>query len=175
MRAHNLIIINTGNGKGKTTAALGLMWRALGHGLSCAVVQFIKKDPGRFGEYQFAVKQQVDWFTYGEGFTWDQEDQGPSAEAAREGWEFVKQAILDRKYDLLILDEFTYPVNEAWLQEHDVVMWLENHRDILPHLVITGRNASQQLMSLGNIVTEMKEITHCFSRQGIPAQKGIEF
>ncbi len=171
----NLILINTGNGKGKTTAALGQLWRALGHGMKCGVIQFIKQYPQQFGEYLFATRQDVEWAAFGEGFLWEQATLSSSRERSRKGWEFAKQVILEKRYDMLLLDEFTFPVNHKWIAEEEVITWLTDHRDILPHLIITGRKASKGLIGIGDTVTEMKEVRHCFSQQGIAAQKGIEY
>lgn len=175
MKADNLIILYTGNGKGKTTAALGLMWRALGHGMKCGVVQFIKKDSQRCGEYLFAQQQRIEWNTFGEGFTWLQKDPGPSREAAQRGWKWVTQVITEKRYDLLILDEFTYPLHENWISEDEVIQWLLSHREKLPHIVITGREASPYLIQISDIATEMQELQHCFSTSSTRAAKGIEF
>lgn len=171
----NLIIINTGNGKGKTTAALGQLWRALGHGLNCGVIQFIKQYPQQFGEYMFACSAQVEWTAFGEGFLWEQSSLTSSRERSRNGWEYAKEKILEGRYNMLLLDEFTFPINHKWIAEEEVITWITEHRDIIPHLIITGRKASRGLISIGDIVTEMKEVKHCFSQQGIAAQKGIEY
>ena len=175
MKLSKRIIIYTGNGKGKTTAALGLVWRALGHELRCGVIQFIKQHPHRFGEYRFAQRQGVSWYSFGEGFIWDQEDPHVSRETSIRGWEFFTQLVGQSQYDLLVLDEFSYPIHENWLDEQEVLRWLQIHREGLPHLVITGRNMPQGLMDLADTVTSMDEIKHGFSLQGTPAQRGIEY
>lgn len=175
MEKQNLVIVHTGNGKGKTTAALGLVWRSLGHGSRCAVVQFVKQHPERFGEYQFARSQGVVWETFGDGFVREYADHAASRKKALEGWEYVRRAVEQSQFDLLVLDEFTYPLQQRWLDEAEVLEWFRLHRGILPHLVITGRGASVQLIEAADIVTEMKEVKHCFSLQGTAAQRGIEY
>lgn len=174
MHKDGLIIIYTGNGKGKTTASLGLIFRALGYGKRCCVVQFMKEKPERFGEYQFACSVGVSWYSFGKGFTWEQDELGPSREEAKKGWLFVQQAITDGVWDVLVLDEFTYPLQEGWLDEDEVIAWLRENRMPGCCTVITGRRASHKLMALGDIVTEMHEIKHSF-QAGMPAQEGIEY
>ncbi len=169
-----LYIIYTGDGKGKTTASLGLIFRALGYGKRCCMVQFMKEKPERFGEYHFARSAGVSWYAFGKGFTWNQKDLGPSIEEAMKGWLFVQQAITDGMWDVLVLDEFTYPLQEGWLNEHEVVTWLGAHRRPGSCTIITGRKASEKLIALGDIVTDMHEIKHSF-KMGIPAKKGIEY
>ncbi len=175
MKRQKRLIIYTGNGKGKTTAALGQVWRALGHDLHCGVIQFIKHHPHRFGEYRYAQRQGVSWYSFGEGFTWDQQDPDISRATSFRGWEFFTQLVSEGQFDLLVLDEFSYPFHQLWLSEQEVCRWLKLHRELLPHLVITGRDMPRGLIELADTVTSMDEVKHGFSLHNMPAQRGIEF
>jgi cob(I)alamin adenosyltransferase len=168
------VLLYTGNGKGKTTAALGLVLRAWGQGLRPCVVQFIKDTRGRWGETIAAERLGIAWHTFGEGYTWRSEDLARDRATAKEAWAFAQALIVSGAYDLIVLDEFTYPVRFGWLDADEVVTWLREHRPAALHLVITGRDADPRLVELADLVTEMCEIKHPFST-GVPAQPGIEF
>ena len=170
-----LVIVNTGNGKGKSTSAFGVLLRAWGRGFRVCVVQFIKAETGQWGEIKAAKKLGIDWFTTGDGFTWTSKDMDETVARARNGWEIAREKILSRKYDLVILDEFTYTMHFGWLETTRVIEWLKANKPEDLHLVITGRDAPQALMDYADLVTEMREVKHPFSTQGIQAQPGIEF
>jgi cob(I)alamin adenosyltransferase len=171
---HGLIILYTGKGKGKTTAALGLVLRAWGHGLRCCVIQFIKSERGRWGETLAAQRLGIAWHTLGLGFTWQSENLDVDRARAQEAWALAQAEIQSCAHDLVVLDEFTYPLRFGWLDPANVVAWLRSHRPADLHLVITGRDAVDELVDLADLVTEMRAIKHPFDR-GVAAQRGIEF
>ncbi|MFM8322818.1 MAG: cob(I)yrinic acid a,c-diamide adenosyltransferase [Chloroflexota bacterium] len=169
-----LVIVHTGDGKGKTTAALGLLLRAWGRGFHCCVIQFMKAETGQWGEVKAARKLGIEWHTEGDGFTWTSKDLQESAARAVHGWELARQKILTPGYDLLVLDEFTYPLHFGWLDPAEVVAWLQANKPPALHLVITGRDAPQALVDYADLVSESKEIKHPY-HSGVKAQAGIEF
>jgi len=169
-----LLIVHTGDGKGKSTAAFGMLLRAWGRGMRVCVIQFIKASTGQWGEIKAAKKLGIEWYTSGDGFTWLSKDLNKTADFARRGWELAKEKITSRNYDLIILDEFTYPLIYQWLDANEVIEWLAYHRPKDLHLVITGRSAPEVLIAQADLVTEMKQIKHPYL-QGIPGQVGVEF
>ncbi len=172
--AHGLVLLHTGHGKGKTTAALGLLLRAWGQGLRPCVIQFIKSERGRWGEALAARRLGIEWHTLGEGFTWVAADLEPSIRKAREGWALAQELMASDAYDLLVLDEFTYPLKFGWIDAGEAAAWIRAHKPPRLHLVITGRDAPEELVQLADLVTEMVNIKHPFD-QGVRAQRGIEF
>lgn len=171
---HGLVIVHTGNGKGKTTAALGTLFRAWGRGLNVSVIQFIKHETGNWGEVQAAHKLGLDWHAMGDGFTWLSKDIAKTTDKAREAWAFAQEKIRNGAYDLVILDEMTYTFHKGWLDVSEVIAWLKEHKPPELHLIITGRDAPPELIEYADLVTEMREIKHPYTR-GIKAQPGIEF
>lgn len=169
-----LLIINTGDGKGKTTAALGMVLRAWGRGFRICVIQFIKAETGQWGEIKAAKKLGIEWHTTGDGFTWLSKDMDETTARALHGWEIAKEKITSGQYDLIVLDEFTYTMVYNWLDADQVMEWLRLNRPSNLHLVITGRSAPDALIQQADLVTEMKVIKHPYE-QGITAQPGIEF
>jgi cob(I)alamin adenosyltransferase len=169
-----LLIVNTGDGKGKTTASLGMVLRAWGRGFRVCVVQFIKAETGKWGEVKAAEKLGIEWHVSGDGFTWLSKDIGETTARALHGWEIAKQKISSAEYDLIVLDEFTYPLKYGWLNTSEVIEWLKANRPPSLHLVISGRYAPADLVKYADLVTEMKVIKHPYD-QGIKAQPGIEF
>jgi len=169
-----LLIVFTGNGKGKTTAALGLAFRALGHGFKTCVIQFIKGS-WKYGELESArrFEEIMDFHVMGRGFTWKSEDFEQDRQAALEAWAFAKQTISSGKYRVVILDELTYLVKLNIIDEKEIVDVLTGKPADL-HVVVTGRNAPASLIDAADLVTEMRPIKHPFEA-GIKAQKGIEF
>jgi cob(I)alamin adenosyltransferase len=174
MAKKGLVIVNTGNGKGKSTAAFGLLLRAWGRGLRVCVVQFIKSETGKWGEIKAAQKLGIDWFTTGDGFTWTSKDMDETVARAIAGWEIAKEKITSGNYDVIVLDEFTYAMHFAWLDTNQVIEWLKVNKPAELHLVITGRNAPVELIEYADLVTEMTEVKHPY-QQGILAQAGVEF
>lgn len=171
-----LVIVNTGNGKGKTTAALGVMTRAWGRKMRIGVLQFLKNENARFGEIKAAEQMGgIDWISTGDGWTWTSQDMDETEAKAKHGWQIAQERIASGNYDLLILDEFTYPLHYGWLDTPAVIEWLKVNKPPLLHLIITGRYAPQALIDYADLVTEMREIKHPFQGQGIRAQAGIEY
>ncbi len=171
-----LVIVNTGNGKGKSTAAFGVMTRAWGRNLRVCVIQFIKNENARYGEIKAAERMGgIDWISSGDGFTWTSKDMAETVARARHGWDIAKERIASGNYDLVILDEFTYTLVYNWLDTAEVIDWLAANKPDMLHLIITGRSAPAALIEFADLVTEMREIKHPFNEQGIKAQPGIEF
>jgi cob(I)alamin adenosyltransferase len=172
-RNQGLVIVNTGNGKGKTTAALGLLLRASGQGLRVAMFQFIKAKSGNWGEQRAGRTLGVEIVPLGSGFTWTSDDLERDRGLAREGWEQCRAAIESGDYDLVILDEITYCFTFDWLDLEEILDVLRR-RPEGQHVVLTGRDAPQELIDFADLVTEMREIKHPYAA-GVKAQKGIEF
>lgn len=168
-----LVIVYTGNGKGKTTAALGMVVRALGRGLSVCVVQFIK-GKWKTGERLFAENLPgLEFHVMGRGFTWESEDLSRDRAAARAAFQKSKESLASGKHALVVLDELTYCVNYGFLSVAEVVSALADRARGV-HVVVTGRNAPAELVDLADLVTEMRVIKHPFER-GVPAQLGVDF
>jgi cob(I)alamin adenosyltransferase len=169
----SLVVVNTGNGKGKTTAALGVLLRAWGRGYNVCMLQFIKSTTSNYGENRAAKKIGKEIISLGGGFTWLSKDIEKDKGLARELWEQCKAKIASGEYDIVVLDEFTYPLAYGWLPTEDVIAFLRE-RPERTHVIITGRDAPQELIDYADLVTEMHEVKHPF-QQGIKAQPGIEF
>jgi cob(I)alamin adenosyltransferase len=169
-----LIIVHTGPGKGKTTAALGMVFRALGHGMRIGIVQFIK-GARLSGEALFAreLSGRVEFFALGEGFTWETQDRERDRAAAERAWDKACALMADPCYDMVVLDELNIVLRDETLPLGRVLEALQQKRPAL-HVVITGRGARPELIELADLVTEMKLVKHPF-RKGIKAQRGIEF
>jgi len=170
-----LVIVNTGNGKGKTTAALGVLMRARGRKLRLGGIQFFKHATANFGELRTARELGIELTPMGDGFTWTSRDMDETQAKALHGWEVAKERIASGSYDVFLLDEFTYVMHFGWLDAAQVVAWIAANKPPMMHLIITGRDAPQALIDLAELVTEMREIKHPFKDQGIRAQPGIEF
>jgi cob(I)alamin adenosyltransferase len=168
-----LLIVNTGDGKGKTTAALGLLVRAAGYDLSIGMFQFIKSAETRYGEHVAAERLGVDIVPLGDGFTWLSENIADDRALAERGWARVSEAISEGTFDVLILDELTYCLKFGWLDEASVIAALTS-RPAWMHVVVTGRDASPALIDAADLVTEMRLVRHPYREQGIAAQPGIE-
>ena len=168
-----LVIVNTGKGKGKTTAAMGVLVRAWGRGMKEIMFQFIKHSSANFGEQRAAQKMGIEMRAMGDGFTWRSKDLDQSADLAREQWEECKPVIASGDYDVIVLDEFTYPMHYGWVDTAEGIDALNARPDML-HVIITGRNAPEALVEYADLVTEMNVIKHPY-HEGIKAQPGIEF
>jgi cob(I)alamin adenosyltransferase len=169
-----LLIVHTGKGKGKSTAAFGMVFRAIGHGFKVGVVQFVKGAWGT-GERDILENypEQVTIKAMGEGFTWDTQDRQRDIAAARAAWEMAKEMITDPGYKMVLLDELNIVLRYEYLPLEEVLEVLRNKpRDL--HVIVTGRNAREELIEIADLVTEMTEIKHPF-RSGVKAQPGIEF
>ena len=171
-----LLMVNTGDGKGKTTASIGLLVRAAGRGLKCCMIQFMKSKTDRYGEHESLEKLGIEVHTMGAGFTWDTKDRTVDIETSRETWELCRSKMATGDYDLLVFDEIVYVLDYKFLDLDEVLSEIKKVREEQPHLhiVMSGRNAPQALVDAADLVTEMKEIKHPF-HAGIYAQQGIEF
>jgi cob(I)alamin adenosyltransferase len=171
-----LIIVHTGDGKGKSTAAFGLALRAQGrthvHGKQVRIFQFMKVPTARFGEHRMFEQIGVPIEGLGDGFSWKSKDLDHSAQLARDGWARAKATILDGEHFLVVLDEITYPLIYGWLPLDDVLQTLQSRpKDV--HVCLTGRRCPPEIIELADTVTEMTLVKHAF-KAGIPAQRGIE-
>jgi cob(I)alamin adenosyltransferase len=172
-RVPSLVIVNTGDGKGKSTAAFGIVMRALAREWRVAVVQFLKSGAWRTGEEKIARQLGVDWFAIGEGFTWDSKDLTEDQAVAGAAWQHAKDLIAGGEHRLVVLDEITYPMNWGWIDPADVVGAIRD-RPSTVNVVATGRDAPGALVDLADTVTEMRNIKHAYDR-GIVAKKGIDY
>lgn len=168
-----LFLIHTGNGKGKSTAAFGLLARALGHGLKAVVVQFIKSRSDTGEEAFFKQSPNVTWHVMGDGFTWETQNAEQDKQTAEAAWALVKQALQDPAIDLIILDEFTYTLKYGWLALEDILSAIQQ-RPAMQHLVVTGRGAPAGLVEIADTVSEIALVKHAF-QAGVQAMPGIEF
>ena len=170
-----LIIVHTGNGKGKTTAALGMVLRSLGHGYKVAIIQFIK---GAWEPAEKAVLEkwqgQLQFHAMGEGFTWETQDRERDTEKAIAAWEKALEYIIDPEYRLVLLDEVNIALKLGYLDVATVIAGLEQ-KPADSHVILTGRGAPPELIEKADLVTEMTLVKHPFKEQGIKAQPGIEF
>ncbi len=179
-REKGLLIVHTGKGKGKSTAAFGLVFRALGNGMRVGIVQFVK---GKWetGERHALEKfgDQVTIKAMGEGFTWDTQDRARDIAAAKAAWERAREMIdacrgPDRRYDMILLDELNIVLRYDYLPLDEVVAFLKGRPEML-HVIVTGRNAKPELIEAADLVTEMTQVKHPFREQNVKAQLGIEF
>jgi len=174
-RTEGLVVVHTGHGKGKTTAALGLMTRAWGHGMRVAVIQFIKSAASETGELRAARRMEIDWVSTGEGFSWEQDNADQGRAGARRGWELARRQAASGEYDILILDELTHAVQLGWVEVEEVIGWLGEERPPELHVVITGAGAPAALIERADLVTEMRLVKHPYVDRGLGAQAGIEY
>ena len=167
-----LILVNTGDGKGKSTAAFGLALRAHGRGKMVKIYQFMKVPSARFGEHRMFEQIGIPIEGLGDGFSWKSQDHERSAQLARDGWEKAKATIMGGEHFLVVLDEITYPLIYGWMPLQDVLDTLQA-RPKHVHVSLTGRRCPPEIIALADTVTEMTLIKHAF-KAGIPAQRGIE-
>ncbi|NNN19389.1 MAG: cob(I)yrinic acid a,c-diamide adenosyltransferase [Acidimicrobiaceae bacterium] len=172
-RAESIILVNTGYGKGKSSAAFGVMGRGWARGWTVGVVQFIKSGKWKTGERKLADHLGIEWHTLGDGFTWESQDLDESAAKGRHAFEVAKQMLESGNFDLLIFDELTYAVKYGWVPVEEVVGALEQ-RSPKTNVVITGRDCPEEIVNIADTVTEMRKIKHAYD-QGIKAKKGIEY
>ena len=169
-----MVIVHTGKGKGKSTAAFGMIFRAIGNGMRVGVVQFVK---GKWGTGERKVLEafpdQVEMATMGEGFTWETQDRARDIAAARAAWEKAKAMIADEKLDMVLLDELNIVLRYDYLPVEEIIETLKG-KPGMKHVIITGRNAKDELVEFADLVTEMEMVKHPF-RSGVKAQVGVEF
>ena len=171
-----LIIVHTGAGKGKSSSAFGMILRCIAHGMPCAVVQFIKGawDTGERRLIEGHFGDLCQFFAMGEGFTWETQDKDRDIAAARRGWEKAKELIRDERNRMVLLDEINIALRYDYLPVEEVVAFLRSEKPAMTHVVLTGRNAKEELIEIADLVTEMTLVKHPF-RSGIKGQKGVEF
>lgn len=172
-RVESIILVNTGHGKGKSSAAFGVMSRGWARGWSVGVVQFIKSGKWKTGEKKLADHLGIEWHTLGDGFTWESSDLDETAAKGRHAFAVAKSMLAGGEYDLLIFDELTYAVKYGWVGVDEVTEALRN-RSAKTNVVITGRDCPEEILALADTATEMRKIKHAYD-QGIKAKKGIEY
>jgi cob(I)alamin adenosyltransferase len=172
-RRTSLVLVNTGDGKGKTTAALGTALRAAGAGWRVSVIQFLKSGRWKTGEEEAGRRLGIDWWSLGDGFTWDSKDMDETEARAKAAWTRAKDAIARGEYQLVVLDEVTYPVTWGWIDEADVIATI-NGRPEHVSVILTGRDASPGLLEIADTATDMVKRKHVFD-SGVKALKGIDF
>ncbi len=173
VREPSLVLINTGDGKGKSTAAFGTAMRAVARGWQVVVIQFLKSGDWSVGEEKIGRQIGIEWWVLGDGFTWDSDDMDESQAIAREAWQSAKEKIESGQYDLVVLDEVTYPINWGWVDVMDVVSSIESRPEKV-NIILTGRDAPEELVEIADTVTEMTKIKHAFDR-GVMARRGIDY
>ncbi|KGF70373.1 cobinamide adenolsyltransferase [Hoeflea sp. BAL378] len=171
-----LVIVHTGKGKGKSSAAFGMIFRHIAHGKRCAVVQFIKGAMST-GERDLILRHFSDlcqFHTMGEGFTWETQDKARDIEMAQAAWKKAKEMIRDERNSMVLLDEINIALRYDYLDVNDVIAFLKEEKPPMTHVVLTGRNAKEELIEFADLVTEMEMIKHPF-RSGVKAQIGVEY
>ena len=172
-KSHPLVLLYTGDGKGKTSSALGVTMRAWGRGWKICWLQFIKSRTANYGETRAARRMGIEMIPLGDGFTWLSKDINKDIALARECWALACEKIESATYDLVVLDEITYPITYGWLEADEVISVLRD-RPADMHIIMTGRNAAPELVEFADLVSEMTEVKHPY-QQGIKAQRGIDF
>ncbi|NNE11170.1 MAG: cob(I)yrinic acid a,c-diamide adenosyltransferase [Ilumatobacter sp.] len=171
--APSVVIVNTGNGKGKSSSAFGVMLRALAVDWNVAVVQFVKSGDWKVGEEKMGRRLGVEWHAFGDGFTWDSENLDHDKAHAAEGWQAARALIEAGDHRLVILDELTYLCTWGWIDRADVVETIKGRPEHV-NIVVTGRDAPAELIDVADTVTEMVEVKHAY-QQGIRAKRGIDY
>jgi len=172
-RQRSLVIVNTGDGKGKSTAAFGVVMRAVARGWQVCVIQFIKSGKWKVGEEALAVQLGLEGLKGGDGFTWDSPDLDESRGRAVAAWRLAADALSGGHFELVVLDEITYPLNWGWIDENEVLETIRT-RPAHVNVVATGRDAPPALVDIADTVTEMVKVKHAYDR-GIPARRGLDF
>ncbi len=167
------LIVNTGDGKGKSTAAFGIMLRALARDWNVAVVQFLKSGEWKVGEEKMGRRLGVDWWSVGDGFTWDSADLTEDEAVAQAGWSHARDVINAAEHQVVILDEVTYPMNWGWIDSDEVIATLAE-RNAGVNVVATGRDAPSGLVEIADTVSEVRKVKHAFDN-GVLARKGLDY
>ncbi|MFZ0014760.1 MAG: cob(I)yrinic acid a,c-diamide adenosyltransferase [Acidimicrobiia bacterium] len=173
VRAHSLLLVNTGDGKGKSTAAFGTAIRAVARGWKVAVIQFLKSGEWSVGEEKVGRQIGIDWWALGDGFTWDSEDMEESEAVARAAWEHARGVVESGEFGLVVLDEITYPINWGWVDVDEVVRVLEDRPEDV-NVIVTGRDAPLAIVDMADTVTEMRKVKHAYD-SGVMARRGIDY
>ena len=173
VRAPSLVLVNTGDGKGKSTAAFGTAMRAVARGWKVAVIQFLKSGEWSAGEEKVGRQIGIDWWALGDGFTWESEDMEESEAIAREAWKVARSKIHSGEYQVVILDEITYPINWGWIDLDEVIKTIRTRPEQV-NLILTGRDAPHPLVEIADTVTEMRKVKHAYDR-GVMARRGIDY
>ena len=172
-RASSLLLVNTGDGKGKSSAAFGVMLRSVAMGWPVVVLQFVKSGEWKVGEEKIGRQLGVEWHSLGEGFTWDSTNLEHDKEVAQRAWRVAAEAIAGGKYRLVILDELTYLCTWGWVDTAEVVAALRD-RPVDVSVIVTGRDCPAEIVEIADTVTEMRKVKHAYDK-GIAAKKGIEY
>jgi cob(I)alamin adenosyltransferase len=173
-RRQGLTVVNTGDGKGKSSSAFGMVFRAAGWGMKICVIQYIKGQ-WQTGEQKAAQRfDNIEWHALGDGFTWDTKNPEQDIQTSREIWTFSQEKILSEEFDVVLLDEINYCCHYGWISGQEVAAFIKAKKPSWLHLILTGRNAPDDIIDVADTVTEMTKIKHVFDR-GIKAEQGIEF
>ncbi|NOQ35605.1 MAG: cob(I)yrinic acid a,c-diamide adenosyltransferase [Methylococcaceae bacterium] len=173
-KRQGLTLVHTGTGKGKSSSAFGMVFRAAGWGMKVCVIQFIKGQ-WQTGEQKASERfDNIEWHTLGDGFTWDTKNPEQDIKTSREIWEFAQQKILSEEFDFVLLDEINYCCGYNWISGEEIATFIKEQKPEWMHLVLTGRNAAPEVIEVAHTVTEMQPIKHAYS-QGIKATQGVEF
>jgi cob(I)alamin adenosyltransferase len=172
-KATSIVMVNTGDGKGKSTAAFGTAMRGAARGWKVSVIQFVKSGKWKVGEEKAATSLGIEWLTIGDGFTWDSKNMDRTEAIARHAWAVAKEKIQSGDYGLVVLDEITYPMNWGWIPTSEVVEVIRK-RPPSVNIIATGRDAPAELVEVADTVTEMRKVKHAFDR-GIRAIRGLDF
>lgn len=170
-----LVLVFTGNGKGKTSTALGVLLRCVGHEMRAGLIQFIKSAERQSGEVEPLRTLGVKVLTLGDGFTWLKKDEAASREKASAAWKQAQEWILSGEFDTIVMDEITYLFQYEWLNVDEVLTWLKANKPERLNLVFTGRNAPEALTQYADLVTNMDEVKHPYKTQGISAREGVDY
>jgi cob(I)alamin adenosyltransferase len=173
LRQRSVVLVNTGDGKGKSTAAFGVVLRGVARGWRVSVVQFVKSDRWKVGEEEVCGRLGVEWARTGDGFSWLSDDLERSAALAKAAWELARETIAAGEHRLVVLDELTYPVNWGWISAAEVARVLRGRPEQV-NVIVTGRDAPPELIEVADTVTEMTKVRHAFDK-GVRAKRGIDF
>ena len=168
----SLVLVHTGDGKGKSTAAFGTALRAVARGWKVCVIQFIKSGKWKVGEEEIGRKLGMEWWSIGDGFTWNSDDMDRSEAVARAAWDAAKEKIASGDYQMVLLDEITYPMNWGWIPVHEVIEVIRTRPETV-NVIATGRDAPRELIDAADTVTEMVKIRHAYDT-GVNARRGID-
>lgn len=173
-RRQGIVLVHTGEGKGKSSSAIGMVFRAAGWGMKVCVIQFIKGQ-WKTGEQEAAKRfDNIEWHALGDGFTWDTKNPEQDVKTSREIWEFAKEKIRSQEFDFVLLDEINYCSGYNWISGQEIADFIRQEKPAWMHLVLTGRNAAEEVIEVADTVTEMRKIKHAYA-QGIKAAQGVEF